>query len=478
MAEAFAILGVVGVGLQIAKEFIRLSDSFSALSHASEDCQYFALSSKNMSAVITSLFTAARRSLEVIETDQRPEREATLDGLIKEFGQVQLRLRDLAIDTRIDEQHLGSNDSYFVRLTFSWRWYRKKAAVTMSRMMQETTKSTANLFISTMLCEDLMRQIRVLQETKTDSKDLQSLNNQVKFLSEQIVNQRRDVRFATKQIESFRKAHPEVIQPDEIASLRDVEKAVVASTLKIVPSTKRRGQAARQPRNEHGAAPRKLYSYNEHLNSRQNLVPPPPRRRRADSGPQPPPPRTAPRHARSSEIHRRPSSPLPRTTARTPIITTTDFSTPTVRYVNIPESPVSDRFTGTRVRGEGQNSHEKVGDLPQEVFTEPGDGRDADSRRATPIREDKIASTAEGSVKKKKKTKKSLEFQSPSRNGSPQTRNVVEEEGPKLADDDPRPSPTGRMQPMPPFDEDDLRGVRRRMTERKSGEGGGKSPKS
>ncbi|KAG7137697.1 hypothetical protein HYQ45_005015 [Verticillium longisporum] len=192
MAEAFAILGVVGVGLQIAKEFIRLSDSFSALSHASEDCQYFALSSKNMSAVITSLFTAARRSLEVIETDQRPEREATLDGLIKEFGQVQLRLRDLAIDTRIDEQHLGSNDSYFVRLTFSWRWYRKKAAVTMSRMMQETTKSTANLFISTMLCEDLMRQIRVLQETKTDSKDLQSLNNQVKFLSEQIVNQRRD----------------------------------------------------------------------------------------------------------------------------------------------------------------------------------------------------------------------------------------------------------------------------------------------
>ncbi|KAL9941695.1 hypothetical protein ACHAQF_009180 [Verticillium nonalfalfae] len=179
MAEAFAILGVVGVGLQIAKEFVRLSDSFSALSHASEDCQYFATSSKNMSAVITSLFTAARLSLELIETDQRPEREATLDGLIKEFGQVQLRLRDLVIDTGIDEQHVGSNDSYFVRLGFSWRWYRKKAAVAMSRMMQETTKSTANLFISTMLCEDFMRQIRVLQDKNTDSKELRSLKEQV-----------------------------------------------------------------------------------------------------------------------------------------------------------------------------------------------------------------------------------------------------------------------------------------------------------
>ncbi|PNH46059.1 hypothetical protein VD0004_g1983 [Verticillium dahliae] len=179
MAEALAILGVVGVGLHIAKEFIKLSDSFSALSHASEDCQYFATSSKNMSAVITSLFTAARMSLQVIETDQRPEREATLDGLIKEFEQVQLRLRDLAIDTGIDEQHVGSNDGYFVRLTFSWRWYRKKAAVAMSRMMQEATKSTANLFISTMLCEDLMRQIRVLQENRTDSEDLRSLKEQV-----------------------------------------------------------------------------------------------------------------------------------------------------------------------------------------------------------------------------------------------------------------------------------------------------------
>lgn len=478
MAEAFAILGVVGVGLQIAKEFIKLSDSFSALSHASEDCQYFATSSKNMSAVITSLFTAARMSLQVIETDQRPEREATLDGLIKEFEQVHLRLRDLAIDTGIDEQHVGSNDGYFVRLTFSWRWYRKKAAVAMSRMMQEATKSTANLFISTMLCEDLMRQIRVLQENRTDSEDLRSLKEQVKCLSEQIVDQRREVRFATKQIESFRKAHPEVIQPDKIASLRDVEKAVVASTLKIVPSTKRRGQAPRQPRNEHGAAPRKLYSYNDHLNNRQNLVPPSPRRRRADSGPQPPPPRTAPRHARSSDTRRRPPSPRPSKTARTPIITTTDFSTHTVRYVDIPESLVSDRFTGPRVRDNGRNLREETGEWPPEVFSNPDVGTGADSRRASSIREEEGAPRAEGSVKKKKKTKESLESQSSSRIGSPPARSVVEEEGPKLADDDPRPSPLGRMQPMPPFDEDDLRGLRRRMTERKPGEGGGKSPKS
>ncbi|EEY20462.1 predicted protein [Verticillium alfalfae VaMs.102] len=476
MAEAFAILGVVGVGLQIAKEFVRLSDSFSALSHASEDCQYFATSSKNMSAVITSLFTAARLSLELIETDQRSEREATLDGLIKEFGQVQLRLRDLVIDTGIDEQHVGSNDSYFVRLGFSWRWYRKKAAVAMSRMMQETTKSTANLFISTMLCEDFMRQIRVLQDKTTDSKELRSLK-------EQKVPVRADCRPETRRAfrdetdREFRKVHPEVIQPDEIASLRDVEKAVVVSTLKIVPSQATK-PSPETPRNEHAAASRKCMRTTTHLNSRQDLVPPPPRTRRADSGPQPPPPRTAPGTPGLQALIVGHPSPRPSTTARTPIITTTDFSTPTVRYVDIPESLVSDRFTGSRVRDDGRNLREETGEWPPEVFSGPDEGRDADSRGVTRIYEEKRASAAEGSVQERKATKKSLGSQSSSKIGSPPARSVVEEEGSKLADDDPRPSPLGRMQPMPPFDEDDLRGVRRRMTKRKSGEEGGKSPKS
>jgi hypothetical protein len=164
MAEPLAIFGGAAAALQITEMFIKLGKVFGTAENLSMDITFFCVNIINMSRILPTLYTAADNSINYLEELEIPIRQKLLDGLVLQFEMVSTRLDELAKRLGLWDEPVDRNETY---PGYNWRvrlkWLLAKSDITGAQLMQETTKQSAQLLLTTLMCEGLVSRIRALE---------------------------------------------------------------------------------------------------------------------------------------------------------------------------------------------------------------------------------------------------------------------------------------------------------------------------
>lgn len=161
-------LGAFGAGVaavQTAQGLLKLADMFEEISHAADDIRYFHLETHTFIKVLELFCNTVEESIEHLEKGQQDERKDLIDSTVKMFDFARQDIESVAkrVVPRVDDV-----DSRFQRCVIRIRWYMKRNSITGLRFKLERVKSSANLLMTTTICENLKRRIHELERAQQE----------------------------------------------------------------------------------------------------------------------------------------------------------------------------------------------------------------------------------------------------------------------------------------------------------------------
>lgn len=159
-------LGAFGAGIaavQTAEGLRELLAAFEDISHASDDINYFHLETRNFINILDMFCSTVPNSLHHIRKGQRRQRLGLYNSTVKMFDSAR---KDIKLAAKNIIPQVEDIETLVYKYRIRVRWYWRRSLIAALRLKMERVKTSANLFIGVITCEDLQCHIRELERAK------------------------------------------------------------------------------------------------------------------------------------------------------------------------------------------------------------------------------------------------------------------------------------------------------------------------
>ena len=178
MAEFVAIVGTGAAVLQISHALLKVSDILEEIRDASSEIELFQFETETSGRMLDMFHEIATNSIPYLNQRQKPQRRKLISSLVKLFNLAREKLESVAAAV---ETPSASTSARMRNWTIKLKWFINKTAITIARVLLERVKSSANLFINMITCEDLTRKLAELRngESTAPAEELRHLQNRL-----------------------------------------------------------------------------------------------------------------------------------------------------------------------------------------------------------------------------------------------------------------------------------------------------------
>ena len=161
MAELVAIVGTGAAVLQISQALLKVSDILEEIRDASSEIELFQSETETSGRMLDMFHEIAINSIPYLKERQKPQRRKVISSLLKLFNLARKKLEFVAAAVETPSANTSVRmRNWIIKL----KWLINKTAITTARVLLERVKSSANLFINMITCEDLTRKLAELSK--------------------------------------------------------------------------------------------------------------------------------------------------------------------------------------------------------------------------------------------------------------------------------------------------------------------------